>query len=102
MLYVMCNLLCNVSKYVKLWIVVGILFVYGNIGIFVEDDGFGVFESECEWIFDVFVCFDCCIGGYGFGLLIMWQVFYVYNGWIVVVDLVEFGGVWFEISWLVQ
>ena len=99
MSYAMRNLLRNASKYAKSRIVVGISLVHGNIGIFVEDDGPGVPESERERIFDAFVRLDRRTGGYGLGLSITRQVLHAHNGRIAVVDPVELGGARFEISW---
>ena len=99
MSYAMRNLLRNASKYAKSRIVVGISLVHGNIGIFVEDDGPGVPESERERIFDAFVRLDRRTGGYGSGLSITRQVLHAHNGRIAVVDPVELGGARFEISW---
>lgn len=99
MSYAMRNLLRNASKYAKSRIVVGISLVHGNVGIFVEDDGPGVPESERERIFDAFVRLDRRTGGYGLGLSITRQVLHAHNGRIAVVDPVELGGARFEISW---
>ncbi|KVP38589.1 ATP-binding protein [Burkholderia ubonensis] len=99
MSYAMRNLLRNASKYARSRIVVGIAIDHGNIGIYVEDDGPGVPESERERIFEAFVRLDRRTGGYGLGLAITRQVLQAHNGRIAVVDPAELGGARFEISW---
>ncbi|KWE43578.1 histidine kinase [Burkholderia ubonensis] len=99
MSYAMRNLLRNASKYARSRIVVGIAIGHGNIGIYVEDDGPGVPESERERIFEAFVRLDRRTGGYGLGLAITRQVLQAHNGRIAVVDPAELGGARFEISW---
>ncbi|WP_010095668.1 ATP-binding protein, partial [Burkholderia ubonensis] len=98
MSYAMRNLLRNASKYARSRIVVGIAIGHGNIGIYVEDDGPGVPESERERIFEAFVRLDRRTGGYGLGLAITRQVLQAHNGRIAVVDPAELGGARFEIS----
>ncbi|KVU46340.1 histidine kinase [Burkholderia ubonensis] len=99
MSYAMRNLLRNASKYARSRIVVGIAIDHGNIGVYVEDDGPGVPESERERIFEAFVRLDRRTGGYGLGLAITRQVLQAHNGRIAVVDPAELGGARFEISW---
>lgn len=104
MFYVLCNLLCNVFKYVSQQIIVSVELIDDCILIYVDDDGIGILLEECEYIFLVFICFDCLcdcvIGGYGFGLVIVCCVFEFYGG-SVIVNVVLFGGVCFILFWKV-
>lgn len=80
------NLIVNVIVYLfcGLCVGVGVCVEDGVVEIVVLDQGIGIVEVDCECIFECFYCVDevCfwCIGGMGFGFLIVKYVMQCYGG----------------------